>query len=63
MSVANQLGNKTLIYKFLEVHRHLSHYQDMQTAAKGMTSILMLDEKLKSNLVKLAPRILLLSYD
>ena len=63
VSVASQLGNKTLIYKFLEVHRHLAHYQDMQSAARGMTNILMLDEKLKANLVKLAPRILLLSYD
>ena len=35
----------------------------MQSAAKGMTNILMLDDKLKASLVKLAPKILLLSYD
>ena len=35
----------------------------MKASAKGMTNILMLDDKLKSNLVNLAPKILLLSYD
>ena len=61
--MADQLGSKQLIYQFLEVHRHLSHYADMKSAAKGMTNILMLDDKLKASLVKLAPKILLLSYD
>ena len=58
-----ELGHRELIYQFLEVHRHLSHYQDIKNAAKGLSSIMMLDEKLSQDLLKIAPKILLLSYD
>lgn len=61
--VAEDLGQRDLIYQFLEVHRHLTHYQDMKSAARGMTSLLALDDKLKENLVRIAPKILLLTYD
>jgi hypothetical protein len=38
-----------MIYQFMEVHRHLSHYQDVKNAAQGLSSIvkIMLDSKLK----------------
>ena len=35
----------------------------MQNAAKGLSNIIMLDAQLKADLVKLAPKILLLTYD
>ena len=35
----------------------------MKNAAKGLSSIIMLDEKLRGDLLKIAPKILLLSYD
>lgn len=63
VQVADSLGKRELIYQFLEVHRHLTHYQDIKNAAKGLSNILMLDEKLKADLVQIAPRILLLTYD
>lgn len=62
-NVAVELGHRELIYQFLEVHRHLSHYQDIKNAAKGLSSIIMLDEKLSRDLLKIAPKILLLTYD
>lgn len=61
--IAVELGHRELIYQFLEVHRHLAHYQDIKNAAKGLSGILMLDERLRRDLLKIAPKILLLSYD
>ena len=58
-----ELGHRELIYQFLEVHRHLAHYQEIKNAAKGLSSIIMLDEKLRGDLLKISPKILLLSYD
>jgi len=52
-----------MIYQFMEVHRHLTHYQDIKQAAQGLSSILMLDDRLKNDLLKIAPKILLLTYD
>jgi len=46
-NIAVELGHRELIYQFLEVHRHLAHYQDIKNAAKGLSSIIMLDQKLK----------------
>ena len=37
--------------------------QDVQNAAKGLSNIIMLDSKLKADLVKLAPQILMLTFD
>lgn len=62
-NIAVELGHRELIYQFLEVHRHLAHYQDIKNAAKGLSGILMLDERLRRDLLKIAPKILLLSYD
>jgi len=47
----------------MEVHRHLTHYQDMKNAAKGLSNIIMMDERLKNDLLKIAPKILMLTYD
>lgn len=52
-----------MIYQFMEVHRHLSHYQDIGNAAKGLTNIIMLDDRLKQDLLKITPKILMLTYD
>jgi hypothetical protein len=41
----------------------MSQYQDIKNAAKGLSSIMMLDDRLKKDLLKIAPKILLLSYD
>lgn len=41
----------------------MAHYQDIKNAAKGLSSIIMLDEKLRGDLLKIAPKILLLSFD
>jgi hypothetical protein len=41
----------------------LSHYHDIKNAAKGLSNILMLDERLKADLMKIAPKILMLTYD
>eukprot|EP00347_Sterkiella_histriomuscorum_P023653 403333856 len=62
-NIAVELGHRELIYQFLEVHRHLAHYEDIKNAAKGLSSIVLLDEKLKADLLRIAPKILLLSYD
>lgn len=62
-NIAVELGHRELIYQFLEVHRHMAHYQDVKNAAKGLSSIIVMDEKLRVNLLKIAPKILLLSYD
>ena len=62
-SVANQLGSKHLIYQFLEINRSMNQMQDVANAAKGLSNIIMLDKQLKADLVKLAPNILLLTYD
>lgn len=35
----------------------------MKNAAKGMTSLLMLDDKIKESLIKIVPKIMLLTYD
>lgn len=61
--IAVEIGHKEMIYQFLEVHRHLSHYQDIKNAAKGLSNIIMLDERLKNDLMKIAPKILMLTYD
>ena len=52
-----------MIYQFLEVHRHISRYQDMSKAAKGLSNIIMLDDRLKNDLLKITPKILMLTYD
>lgn len=62
-NIAVELGHRELIYQFLEVHRHLAQYQDIKNAAKGLSSIIMLDDRLKRDLLKIAPKILLLTYD
>lgn len=41
----------------------MAHYEDIKNAAKGLSSIIMLDEKLRNDLMRIAPKILLLSYD
>lgn len=61
--IAVDIGHKEMIYQFLEVHRHLTHYQDVQNAAKGLANIMMLDDRLKDDLLKITPKILLLTYD
>lgn len=61
--IAVEIGHKEMIYQLLEVHRHLSHYHDIKNAAKGLSNILMLDERLKQDLMKIAPKILMLTYD
>lgn len=61
--VAVEIGHKEMIYQFLEVHRHLSHYQDISNAAKGLNNIIMLDDRLKQDLLKITPKILMLTYD
>lgn len=62
-NIAVELGHRELIYQFLEVHRHLAQYQDIKNAAKGLSTIIMLDDRLKRDLLKIAPKILLLTYD
>jgi len=47
----------------MEVHRHLTHYQDMKNAAKGLSGIIMMDDRLKNDLLKITPKILMLTYD
>ena len=47
----------------MEVHRHLTHYQDMKNAAKGLSNIIMMDDRLKNDLLKITPKILMLTYD
>lgn len=61
--IAVEIGHKEMIYQFLEVHRHLTHYQDIKNAAKGLSNIMMLDERLKNDLLKITPKILMLTYD
>ena len=38
-------------------------YSGVEKAAKGLRSIILQDEKLKADMVRLAPQILLLTYD
>lgn len=52
-----------MIYQFMEVHRHLAHYQDVRKAAAGLSSIIMLDDRLKQKLLKIAPKIYMLTFD
>jgi len=52
-----------MIYQFMEVHRHLTHYQDVKKAAVGLSSIIMLDDRLKEKLMKITPKIFMLTYD
>ena len=47
----------------MEVHHHLTRYQDMKNAAQGLSGLIMLDDGLKEDLRKLTPKILLLTYD
>jgi hypothetical protein len=61
--VAEELGQRDLIYQFLEVHRHNQQHQDIKNAAKGISSLLMLDDKIRGSLIKIAPKIMLLTYD
>jgi hypothetical protein len=63
VNVAEEIGHRELIYQFLEVHRHMAHYQNVKSAANGLNMILMQDTKLKEDLKKIAPKILLLSFD
>ena len=63
VNVANQLGSRQLIYSFMEIHRSINHMQDVKNAAKGLSNIILLDKQLKADLTKLAPTILLLTYD
>jgi hypothetical protein len=63
VNVAQSLGSHDLIYKFLEVHRHKQQQQNMTSAAKGLANIMMLDDRMKLDLLKIAPKILLLTYD
>ena len=52
-----------MIYQFLEVHRHNQAHQDLKNAARGISSLLMLDDKIRVSLIKIAPKILLMTYD
>ena len=52
-----------MIYQFMEVHRHLSHYQDVKNAAKGLSNIIMLDDRIKKDMQAIIPKILMLTYD
>ena len=61
--IAVEFGHKEMIYQFLEVHRHVSQYQDIKNAAKGLSNIILLDERLKNDLLKITPKILMLTYD
>lgn len=61
--VAEELGQRDLIYQFLEVHRHNQAHQDLKNAAKGISSLLMLDDQIRVSLIKIAPKILLMTYD
>lgn len=61
--IANEIGQRDMVYQFMEVHRHLSHYQDVKNAASGLAGIMSLDPKLKERLLVIAPKILLLTYD
>ena len=61
--IAVEIGQKDMIYQFMEVHRHLTHYQDVKKAAAGLSSIIMLDDRLKEKLLKIAPKIYMLTFD
>lgn len=61
--IAVEIGHKEMIYQFLEVHRHLTHYNDIKNAAAGLSNIIMLDDRLKQDLMKIVPKILMLTYD
>ena len=61
--IAVEFGHKEMIYQFLEVHRHVSQYQDIKNAAKGLSNIILLEERLKNDLLKITPKILMLTYD
>ena len=45
------------------VHRHMSRYQDIKNASKALSNIIMLDDRLKQDLLKITPKILILTYD
>ena len=52
-----------MIYQFLEVHRHITRYQDMTKSSKALSNIIMMDDKLKQDMLKITPKILMLTYD
>lgn len=41
----------------------MTHYRDMSNAAKGLSNIIMMDDRLKNDLLKITPKILMLTYD
>ena len=61
--IASEIGQRDMVYQFMEVHRHLSHYRDVKNAASGLAGVISLDPKLKERLLVIAPKILLLTYD
>lgn len=61
--IASEMGHTEMIYQFMEVHRHHSRYQDTKNAAQGLSEILKLDDRLKADLMKIVPKILMLTYD
>lgn len=61
--IATDLGHNELIYQFLNIHRHITHYKNIKRAADSLQGILVEDEKVKNDLLKTIPKIFLMTYD
>ena len=61
--IATDIGHNELIYQFLNIHRHLNHYKNIKKAAESLQGILLEDKQVREDLVKMVPKIFLMTYD
>lgn len=61
--IAVDLGHNELIYQFLNIHRHLTHYKNIKRAADSLHGIVLEDEEVKNDLLKTIPKIFVMTYD
>ena len=63
MSVANDMGQPDLVYKFLDVASHHSIWQSKMGSAFTLHSLLATNQSLKSKVQSLVPKLYLYQYD
>ncbi|CAI2382409.1 unnamed protein product [Moneuplotes crassus] len=61
--IAADVGHRELVYQFLNIHRNLTQYKNIRKAAESLHGILLEDEQVRKDLLKMVPKLFLMTYD